>query len=178
MKCGRKSVPLLGAVRPPISSASWKASLSSVRKRFSPEFVNRIDAVITYRPLDAASLSTILDHHITELQRHVHTRLGERSFEIDVSAAGRQLLLEKGFNQEYGARELKRTIHRMLTQPLAALVAEGHVAAGCRVVADLAESGDQLTLRSEARPRTQPGHAASGRARPRRQLPIAQVAAA
>jgi ATP-dependent Clp protease ATP-binding subunit ClpA/ActR/RegA family two-component response regulator len=127
-------------------------AMSSVRKRFSPEFVNRIDAIITYRPLDAAALSAILDHHIAELQRHVHTRLGERSFDISVSPAARELLLEKGFNQEYGARELKRTIHRMLTQPLAALVAEGQVAAGSRVVADLADSGDALTLRSEAQP--------------------------
>ena len=138
---------------PPADLASKLESiaLSSVRKRFSPEFVNRIDAVITYRPLDVDSVGTILDHHITELQRHVHTRLGERSFEIEVSPAARGLLLERGFNQEYGARELKRTIHRMLTQPLAALVAEGHVAAGGRVVADLADAGDALTLRSELR---------------------------
>ena len=127
-------------------------ALSSVRKRFSPEFVNRIDAVVTYRPLDAAALATILDHHISELQRHVHTRLGERSFDIEVSPAARELLLEKGYKQEYGARELKRTIHRYLTQPLAALVAEGQSAAGGRVLVDLAESGDTLTLRSEAGP--------------------------
>jgi ATP-dependent Clp protease ATP-binding subunit ClpA len=136
-------------------------ALSSVRKRFSPEFVNRIDAVITYRPLDAASLATILDHHITELQRHVHTRLGERSFDINVSPAARELLLERGFKQEYGARELKRTIHRMLTQPLAALVAEGHVEAGGRVLVDLADSGDSLTLRSEAQTPPVGAHAAS-----------------
>jgi CheY-like chemotaxis protein len=125
-------------------------AISSVRKRFSPEFVNRIDAVITYRPLDASSLAKILEQHISELQRHVNTRLGEKSFDIEVSESARRVLLDKGFNQEYGARELKRTIHRMLTQPLAALVAEGHVAAGGRVVADLAESGDALALRSEA----------------------------
>ena len=128
-------------------------ALTSVRKRFSPEFVNRIDAVITYRPLDEASLTTILDHHIIELQRHVHTRLEERSFDIDVTPPARQLLLARGFKQEYGARELKRTIHRMLTQPLAALVAEGRVPAGARVVVDLAESGDALRLRPEAQMR-------------------------
>src|SRR6185295_8478882 len=128
-------------------------ALTSVRKRFSPEFVNRIDAIITYRPLDEASLTTILDHHITELQRHVHTRLGERSFDIEVSPAARQLLLEKGFKQEYGAHELKRTIHRMLTQPLAALVAEGQVAAGGKVVVDVGGGGEMLSLRSEAQTR-------------------------
>ena len=128
-------------------------ALASVRRRFSPEFVNRIDAVITYRPLDEASLTMILDHHIMELQRHVHTRLEERSFDIDVSQAARQLLLEKGFKQEYGARELKRTIHRMLTQPLAALVAEGQVPPGARVIVDVAESGETLALKTEEQPR-------------------------
>jgi CheY-like chemotaxis protein len=154
---------MLNLVRPEIGFQSPEArshadlvsklesiALSSVRKRFSPEFVNRIDAVITYRPLDAASLETILDHHIAELQRHVHTRLGERSFDIEVGVPARHLLLEKGFKQEYGARELKRTIHRMLTQPLAGLVATGQVPPGGKVVIDLADSGDKLALRSEA----------------------------
>lgn len=124
-------------------------ALAAVRKRFSPEFLNRIDAVITYRPLDEASLGEILDHHIAELQRHVHTRLGERSFEIDVTPAARKLLLDRGASQEFGARELKRTIHRMLTQPLAALVANGEVTPGGGVVVDLAEAADTLRLRVE-----------------------------
>jgi len=110
--------------------------LAAVRRRFSPEFVNRIDVVITYQPLDPESLAKILDHHIEELQRHVYGRLGDRSFEIDVTPAARQLLLERGSSPEYGARELKRTIHRLLTQPLAALVASGGIAPGTRVVAD------------------------------------------
>ena len=110
--------------------------LAAVRKRFSPEFVNRIDVVITYQPLDSESLAKILDHHIEELQRHVYGRLGDRSFEIEVTPTARQLLLQRGSSPEYGARELKRTIHRLLTQPLAALVASGRISPGTRVVAD------------------------------------------
>jgi CheY-like chemotaxis protein/DNA polymerase III delta prime subunit len=110
--------------------------LAAVRKRFSPEFVNRIDVVVTYQPLDAEAIAKILDHHIEELQRHVFTRLGDRSFEIEVTPAARQVLLERGISRRYGARELKRTIHRLLTQPLAALVASGQIAPGTRVVAD------------------------------------------
>src|SRR4029453_14931283 len=93
--------------------------LAAVRKRFSPEFVNRIDVVVTYQPLDAAALAAIVDHHIDELQRHVHTRLGDRSFTIDVTSEARHLIVEQGTSAQYGARELKRTIHPMLTQPLA-----------------------------------------------------------
>jgi len=123
--------------------------VAAVRKRFSPEFVNRIDVVITYRPLDEVSLAAILDHHIAELQRHVHSRLGDRSFEIDVTPAARARLVEKGTTPEFGARELKRTIHRMLTQPLAALVADGQTRAGGRVIVEPGSTPGTLALRCE-----------------------------
>jgi CheY-like chemotaxis protein len=119
--------------------------LTAVRKRFSPEFVNRIDVVVTYQPLDSEAVARILDHHIEELQRHVHTRLGDRSFEIEVSPAAREVLLTRGVSAQYGARELKRTIHRLLTQPLAALVASGRIAPGTRVTVDRGE-GEALSL--------------------------------
>src|SRR3954465_5188105 len=95
--------PLDGRSSAEIASRLEQIGLAAVRKRFSPEFVNRIDAVITYQPLDAAALSQILDTHIAELQMHVHTRLGERSFDVEVSEPARRLLLEKGASQEYGA---------------------------------------------------------------------------
>jgi CheY-like chemotaxis protein len=121
--------------------------LTAVRKRFSPEFVNRIDVVITYQPLDAEALATILDQHVAELQQHVHTRLGARSFELDMSAAARAFLLQVGTSAVYGAREIKRTIHRHLTQPLAAMVAAGQVAPGTTVRIDVDEAGGALVLR-------------------------------
>ena len=104
----------------------------AVRKRFSPEFVNRIDAVITYQPLSVESLSTILGLHIVDLQTHVNTRLGNRSFTLEVPHEARQFLIDKGTSSEYGARELNRTIHRYLTQPLATLVAANLVSPGRR----------------------------------------------
>src|SRR5438045_2504498 len=91
--------------------------LAAVRKKFSPEFVNRIDSVITYQPLDSESLSAILDHQIRNLQNHVNNRLGQRCFTIDVPKASREFLLKAGTTAQYGARELNRTIHRQLTQP-------------------------------------------------------------
>ena len=117
-----------------------------MRRRFSPEFVNRIDVVITYQPLDELALAAILEHHIADLQRHVNTRLGNRSFEIEVSPEAKRFLLARGTSAEYGARELKRTIHRHLTQPLAALVARGGVEPGAQVVVDWTEGQDSLTI--------------------------------
>jgi CheY-like chemotaxis protein len=122
---------------------------NAVRKRFSPEFVNRIDVVVTYQALDAAAIGEILDHHIAELQQHVRSRLGSRSFDITVSPSAREFLLTHGISNEFGARELKRVVHRMLTQPLAALVADGDVMPGSLVRVEVAEGGRALHLRSE-----------------------------
>lgn len=122
--------------------------LAAIRRRFSPEFVNRLDVVITYQPLDPDALSQILDQHIVDLQAHVNTRLGSRSFEIDVSPQARAFLLEKGTSTEYGARELKRTIHRHLTQPLAAMVATGAIEPGAQVTVGRKDAQESLTIQA------------------------------
>src|SRR6266568_367992 len=61
-------------------------ALGALRKRFSPEFVNRIDVVVTYHPLDTEALEIILEHNILALQEHVNSRLGERCFAIEVTS--------------------------------------------------------------------------------------------
>ncbi|MBZ5578747.1 MAG: AAA family ATPase [Acidobacteriia bacterium] len=137
-----------GMERADLSSKLQNIALVSVRKRFSPEFVNRIDCIITYQPLTAESLTAILDHHITDLQNHVNTRLGNRSFMLEVPFESRQFLLQKGTSAEYGARELNRTIHRHLTQPLATLVATNQVNPGVRVRVEVAEDGESLKIRT------------------------------
>ena len=134
--------------RADLTSKLQNIALVAVRKRFSPEFVNRIDCIITYQPLTIESLSTILDQHIIDLQEHVNTRLGNRSFTLDVPFETRQFLLQKGTSAEYGARELNRTIHRYLTQPLATMVATNQVSPGAAVRAEIGE-GDKLELRAQ-----------------------------
>ena len=67
-----------------LASKLENIGVAAVRRRYSPEFVNRIDVVITYQPLDEHALAAILEQHIGDLQRHVNTRLGSRSFEIEV----------------------------------------------------------------------------------------------
>ena len=121
--------------------------LGAVKRKFAPDFINRIDAVITYRPLNGASLRVIVDQQIAELERHIENRLAERAFELFVAQEAREFLLEKGASAEYGARELKRAILRHLTQPLAAMVAGGKIEAGAevRVVVD----GDRLEIAVE-----------------------------
>ncbi len=119
----------------------------AIQKRFPPEFVNRIDVIVTYHPLSEESLQAILDQQLEAFQRHVIERLGEGAFRIEVSDESRQFLLRHGTSPEYGARELKRVIHRHVVQPVASLVARGQVPGGStlRVVYD--PEGDGLQIR-------------------------------
>jgi ATP-dependent Clp protease ATP-binding subunit ClpA len=101
--------------------------LNAVRRHFSPEFVNRIDSIVAYQPLDGAAMEEILDQQLRRLQRHLVERMSVRSFTVEVDGAARALLLRDGVSQQYGARELKRTIHRRILQPLAGLVAANRI---------------------------------------------------
>jgi ATP-dependent Clp protease ATP-binding subunit ClpA len=138
----------VSGTRDDLSQKLQGIALVAVRKKFSPEFINRIDHVITYRPLDAESFSAITDHEISSLQNHVNTRLGTRCFTIEVPFETRQWLIERGTSAEYGARELKRTIHKNLTQPLATLVAKNQIEPGARVRVEIDPSQASLTLRA------------------------------
>src|SRR3984885_4708022 len=122
-------------------------ALVAVRKKFSPEFVNRIDCVITYQPLTADSLSAIVDHQILDLQNHVNTRLGNRCFNIEVPFETRQWFIKHGTSSEYGARELNRTIHRNLTQPLATMVATNQIEPGSRVRVEPSADSEKLDIK-------------------------------
>jgi CheY-like chemotaxis protein len=127
-------------------------ALNAVRRMYSPEFVNRLDAVITYQPLDSEALALILDQQIADLQQHVNSRLADKCFNIEINDESRAFLLDKGTSPEYGARELKRAIHRYLTQPLATLVIDSRIAPGSTVGVRVAETKDNLifeTMRVE-----------------------------
>ncbi len=121
---------------------------SAVRKNFSPEFINRIDSIVTYQPLDSSALTAILDQQLEDLQDHIQRRLGERAFHIEVPARSRRFLLEKGTSPEYGARELKRILHHQLMRPLAAMVAAGEVNPGASVRAEVGPCKEKLILRT------------------------------
>jgi ATP-dependent Clp protease ATP-binding subunit ClpA len=123
--------------------------LRAMKRNFSPEFVNRIDAVITYQPLDGAAIEAILDQQIAILERHIADRLEERAFALEINPDSRAFLIELGTSAEYGARELKRTILRQLMQPLAAMVESGRVPPGSVVCAEHDPGSARLTLTVE-----------------------------
>ena len=123
-----------------------KVSMAAMRRKFSPEFINRIDSIVTYQPLEPCSLERILDQQINDFQAHLQNRLGPRSFYVEVPMESRQFLLKRGTSVAYGARELKRTIHKHLIQPIAAMVAEGDIDPGSRVTTHNKENGDGLEI--------------------------------
>ncbi len=123
-----------------------RIGVRAVRRKFSPEFVNRIDAVVTYRPLARSSMEAILDQQLAALQGHVNLRLAARAFDLEIASGAREFLLDQGTSAQFGARELKRTIHRQLIQPVAAMVANGQIEGGDTVYADLADDGTKIVL--------------------------------
>lgn len=137
-----------GRERSDLAGKLERIGLEALRRMFSPEFVNRIDVVITYQPLDAEALAAILEQQLAELQRHLNFRLGERAFALEVAPESRQWLLARGTSAEHGARELKRTLHRHLMQPLASLVAAGRIDPGVKVRVEPDPAGAGLLLRA------------------------------
>lgn len=137
------------AMLPPSSRESaartQSIGMAAVRRKFSPEFVNRIDSVITYKPLDRDACELILDHIFAGFAGLIHRRLGLRGFRLHCTTAARKLLLETGISAEFGARELKRTVQRNFIQPVAALSAQGRVPPGSTVILD-AKGGDFIIL--------------------------------
>jgi len=124
--------------------------LNAVRRKFSPEFVNRLDAVITYRPLSAESLASILDQHLEDFQEHIENRLGDRAFRLEVPSRTRKFLLKNGTSEEYGARELKRTLQRHLVQPLARMISAKIICPGEVVRAELNTTRTRIVIRKDA----------------------------
>ena len=117
------------------------AGLAALRRRFSPEFINRIDRSLVYQPLSKRSIASILDRQIDALERQIAARLGPRAFQFEISAEARELLLSEGSSGTYGARELKRTLQRRLLQPLARLILSGGIPEGAFVRVEKARSG-------------------------------------
>lgn len=123
-----------------------EVAIAAVKRKFAPEFINRVDLMLTYRPLTGEAMEQILEIQLQDLANHIAKRLGDRCFYLQVPRRTRKFLLEQGTSTQYGARELKRTIHRHLMHPLAALVADGCIAPGMIVRCEVHSGGKRLDL--------------------------------
>jgi len=111
--------------------------LDLLRKSFKPEFLNRVDDTIIFRPLSEADIARIVDVQLRRFER----LLEERKLTLDVTPAAKQLLVSEGYDPIYGARPLKRSMQRLLQNPLAMAVLEGSYVEGDTIKADRGTDG-------------------------------------
>jgi ATP-dependent Clp protease ATP-binding subunit ClpC len=104
--------------------------LEEVKRMFKPEFLNRVDDIIVFRSLTKEDLEKIVELEIKE----VESRLKEQDIHIDLAKDAKTFLIEKGFDKQFGARPLKRTILRFLEDPLAEEIIKGSFKKGGHVV--------------------------------------------
>ncbi|HKW62362.1 MAG TPA: AAA family ATPase [Candidatus Acidoferrum sp.] len=122
-----------------------RTAVEAARRKFSPEFMNRLDKVVVFHPLKKDQLQEVLDIELGQVQQRVlDTAKGQ--FLFRVTPSGRDFLLQEGTDQRYGARHLKRAIERHVVYPLANLLATDQVNLGDLVCIDWDKINNRLTF--------------------------------
>jgi len=109
-----------------------KRLMDEVKKTFKPEFLNRVDDIIVFRSLTMEDLRGIVELEVNEVKK----RLADKEIKIELTAKAKEFLVEKGFDQIFGARPLKRTIQRFLEDPLAESIISGKFKRGKTIKVD------------------------------------------
>ena len=141
----------MGFVRPTEKPAAGfdekieRTAVEAARRKFSPEFMNRLDKVVVFHPLRREQLEKVLEIELGQVQQRVlETAKGQ--FLFRVTDTGREFLLQEGTDQRYGARHLTRAIERHVVYPLANLLATEQVHLGDLVCIDWNKEQDRLTF--------------------------------
>src|ERR1700682_5354555 len=122
-----------------------RTAIEAARRKFSPEFMNRLDKVVVFHPLERKQLEEVLEIELGQVQQRVlETAKGQ--FLFRVTGTGREFLLQEGTDQRYGARHLKRAIERHVVYPLANLLATEQVLLGDLVCIDWNTEQNRLTF--------------------------------
>jgi ATP-dependent Clp protease ATP-binding subunit ClpB len=131
-----------------------KQAMDALRSAFRPEFINRIDEIVIFNPLGKEQLARI----VGLLLRNVEKLLAERQITLELTPSAEALLLEEGYDPAYGARPLRRTIQRLIQDPLALQILEGKVLPGDHLRVD--RDGQKDAMRFERAKAKQPAAAA------------------
>ena len=122
-----------------------RAAVEAARRKFSPEFINRLDKLVVFHPLQRAELEEVLQIELRNIQSRVSSATN-RPFLFRITEQARQFLLDVGTDQRYGARHLNRAIERFLIHPLARLVATDQLRSGDLLLIDRHPAGDCLAF--------------------------------
>jgi ATP-dependent Clp protease ATP-binding subunit ClpA len=130
-----------GTVDPKLNAKLVRSGTEAARKKFTPEFINRLDKIVTFKPLGTDELRRILDIELNMVQQRIFNSSNDRSFVFKATDSAKSFLLSEGTDLKYGARHLKRAIDRLLVQPMSNLIATDQVRGGDWVRIDF-DGGD------------------------------------
>ncbi|MFN3329697.1 MAG: AAA family ATPase, partial [Pyrinomonadaceae bacterium] len=132
-----------------IDTKIYRTALEAAKRKFSPEFMNRIDKVVVFRSLKEHHLRQILDIELQQVQNRITESAGTK-FVFECTQSAKEFLLREGTDLKYGARHLKRAIERFLVYPLSNLVATDQVETGDLVTIDFDEEKGKLIFMKQA----------------------------
>ena len=139
-----------GIVDAELTGKVASAGMEAARRKFTPEFLNRIDKVVVFHPLGTAELRKVLGMELNMVQQRIFSTAASAPFVFSATEAAKDYLLREGTDLKYGARHLKRAVDRNLVHPLSNLMATGQVRGGDLVRVDCEASGSHLTFIKEA----------------------------
>jgi ATP-dependent Clp protease ATP-binding subunit ClpB len=125
-----------GQVDEKLNGKMARTGVDAARRKFTPEFINRLDKIVTFRPLGTAELKKILEIELNMVQQRIFNTSPEKSFVFKATDEAKSFLLQEGTDLKYGARHLKRAIERLLVQPMSNLIATDQVRGGDCVQVD------------------------------------------
>jgi ATP-dependent Clp protease ATP-binding subunit ClpB len=132
----------------------YRTALEVAKRKFSPEFMNRLDKVVVFRTLTESNLRSVLDIELNDVQNRILSSHADRQFIFRCTAESKEFLLHEGTDLKYGARHLKRSIERHLVFPISNLIATGQINRGDVIKIDLHSGGQKLVF---CRERVVPG---------------------
>ena len=119
--------------------------MNVVQEHFRPEFLNRVDDIILFRPLGEAQLVRIVDLRLADLRK----MLSDRRISIELTQSAKEMIFKEGYDRAYGARPLKRAIQRLVQDPMAMKILDGEILHGDHVVIDADSRKHQLRFQVE-----------------------------
>jgi ATP-dependent Clp protease ATP-binding subunit ClpA len=132
-----------------IDRKMYHTALDVAKRKFSPEFMNRIDKVVVFQTLNQQHLRQVLDIELNEVQNRIMASQSDRQFIFRCTSEAKDFLLREGTDLKYGARHLKRAIERHLVYPVSNLIATHQIGLGDVIKIDLGASGDKLIFSKE-----------------------------
>jgi ATP-dependent Clp protease ATP-binding subunit ClpB len=133
-----------------LSTQMSNAGIAAARRKFTPEFINRLDRIVVFKSLGNEELRRIVDVELEMVQQRIQIAAAGKPFLVNVTDSARQFLLIEGTDFRYGARPLKRAIERLLVQPLSNLMATGQIHRGDSIRVSHSEASPHLMFFREA----------------------------